>query len=64
MRRFVNAQGSEAIIRPIKNGKYRVRIKDRKGVTFVSEVVNNEADAGPLMSMHGDYWTEKAICSP
>ncbi len=61
MRKFVNAQGSEAIIRPIENGKYRVRIKDRKGVTFVSEVVSCEADAGPLMSMHGEFWIEKAI---
>lgn len=61
MRNFVNAQGCVATIRPIGNSKYRVRIKDRKGVTFVSEVVDNEADAGPIMSLHGDYWTEQAI---
>ena len=61
MRRFVNAQGYVATIRPIENSKYRVRIKDRKGVTVVSEVVDNEADAGPLMSMHGDFWDEQAI---
>ena len=61
MRKFVNAQGGMAILRQLNNGKFSVRIRDCKGMRIVSEIVDCEADAGPIMAMHGDYWTEKAI---
>jgi len=61
MRTFVNAQGSVAIIRPLKNGKVRLRIRDCKGVTFVSELCECEDDAGVVMNMHGEIWVEKNI---
>lgn len=61
MRKFVNAQGSEAFIRPLKSGKVRLRIRDCKGTTFVSELCDCEADAGTVMAMHGDFWVEQAI---
>ncbi len=61
MRIYVNAQGSEAFMRPLKSGKVRLRIRDCKGTTFVSELCDCEADAGAIMNMHGDFWVEKNI---
>lgn len=61
MRRFVNAQGDVAIFRPLKSGKVRLRIRNCKGMTFVSELCECEADAGAVMNMHGEFWVEKNI---
>lgn len=61
MRKFVTSQGNEALVRPIENGKYRVRIKDCNGTVIVSEVVDNESDVGGILNRHGEFWVEKNI---
>lgn len=58
MRRFKNPQGSEAILRPLSGGKYRLRIRDLKGTTVVSKIIDSESDAGPEMYLHGECWVE------
>lgn len=61
MKTYISAQCSIAIIRPLKSGKVRLRIRDCKGTTFVSELCDCEADAGAVMNIHGEFWVEKNI---
>lgn len=60
MRRFVTAQGDIAIVRPLSNGQMRVRIRNSKGVTVVSKVVD-ESDVGGVLNQHGEYWKEQVV---
>ena len=60
MRRFITAQGDIAIVRPLSNGQMRVRIRNSKGVTVVSIVVD-ESDVGGVLNQQGEYWKEQAV---
>ena len=38
----------------------RVRIRNSKGVTVVSKVVD-ESDVGGVLNQHGEYWKEQVV---
>lgn len=60
MRRFITPQGDVAIVRPLSNGKVNVRIRNCKGLTVVSKVVD-ESDVGGILNQHGEFWKEQAV---
>lgn len=62
MRRFITPQGDVAIVRPLKNNKASVRIRNSKGITVVSKVVD-ESDVGGVLNQHGEYWKEQPVLS-
>lgn len=60
MRRFVTTQGDIAIVRPLSNGQMRVRIRNSKGFTIISKVVD-ESDVGRVLNQYGEYWKEQVV---